>query len=257
MHKPKSHHIHEPVREAIIKVSQLSNDRQSTRSGSSSRDQTLNVASRSSSRRSNVKAATNTSNRELKGCYERPRSPCLQARPFFPNHRHQRVLTPQSACAHQRVSSSRSDVPSKLSVCIVQNFKEKLGPSSRSSPVPEPKDKKPDLQPTESNESSEMSQDVGSCCAKYILCLFNFIFFVSIQRLASVVLGLIRFSLAQILGSLVLGLGLWLLLDKNSIVSLLKTVNSEHVEVSLFCSLPTFVRPDLSNMWFHVFSISP
>jgi hypothetical protein len=30
----------------------------------------------------------------------------------------------------------------------------------------------------------------------------------------------------------VLGLGLWLLLDKNSIVSLLKSVNSEHVEVS-------------------------
>lgn len=27
----------------------------------------------------------------------------------------------------------------------------------------------------------KMSQDVGSCCAKYILCLFNFIFFVSIK----------------------------------------------------------------------------
>lgn len=27
-----------------------------------------------------------------------------------------------------------------------------------------------------------MSQDLGSCCAKYILCLFNFIFFVSINH---------------------------------------------------------------------------
>lgn len=38
--------------------------------------------------------------------------------------------------------------------------------------------------------------------------------------------------ISQILGSLVLGLGLWLLLDKSSIVSLLKSVANEHVEVS-------------------------
>ncbi|CAO1373824.1 unnamed protein product [Diamesa serratosioi] len=60
------------------------------------------------------------------------------------------------------------------------------------------------------NRESKMGQDCGSCIAKYILCLFNFIFF--------------------ILGSLVLALGIWLLADKNSIISLLRSVNSEHVE---------------------------
>ncbi|KAG5679470.1 hypothetical protein PVAND_009035 [Polypedilum vanderplanki] len=61
-----------------------------------------------------------------------------------------------------------------------------------------------------SSHSKMGNSDVGSCCAKYILCIFNFIFF--------------------ILGSLVLGLGLWLLFDKNSLLSLMKSVNSEHIE---------------------------
>ena len=40
--------------------------------------------------------------------------------------------------------------------------------------------------PTSSTDIEiEMGQDIGSCCAKYILCLFNFIFFVSILRFAS------------------------------------------------------------------------
>lgn len=243
LHKPKSCHIHEPVREAsIITVSLLSNDRQSTRSANSSGDQTLDVASRSSSRRGNEKVSINSSVRELRGCYERPRSSCAQVRPLFPNPRHQRVRTPLPVCATQPVTrdTQKRDVPSKHSVQIIQNFAGKS--HSPPSPVAPKEPKNPEPQPAESKASSvEMSQDVGSCCAKYILCFFNFIFFVSIQRLASALPQLIYFFLAQILGSLVLGLGLWLLLDKNSIVSLLKTVNSEHVEVRSFCSPDSLV----------------
>lgn len=93
------------------------------------------------------------------------------------------------------------------SITIVQNFQ---GQSAKPSSFKVLKTSNHKTCSHTSQPENEMGQDVGSCCAKYILCLFNFIFF--------------------ILGSLVLGLGLWLLLDKNSIVSLLKTVSSEHVE---------------------------
>lgn len=55
-----------------------------------------------------------------------------------------------------------------------------------------------------------MSVDCGSCFAKYLLCLFNFAFF--------------------ILGSIVLGVGIWLAADKSSFIALLKMVENEHIE---------------------------
>ncbi|XP_055376889.1 tetraspanin-18 isoform X2 [Condylostylus longicornis] len=55
-----------------------------------------------------------------------------------------------------------------------------------------------------------MAVDCGLWCAKYILCLFNFLFF--------------------ILGTIVLGVGIWLAADKASLISLLKMVESEHIK---------------------------
>lgn len=86
------------------------------------------------------------------------------------------------------------------------------------------------------DQESKMAQDCGSCIAKYILCLFNFIFFVSISTTFSsfiTFVNKISIFILQILGSLVLALGVWMLADKNSIISLLKSVNSEHIEVSV------------------------
>lgn len=65
---------------------------------------------------------------------------------------------------------------------------------SEAKPAPEnykPKIKGTDSSKPPSNQKAiEMGQDVGSCCAKYILCLFNFIFFVSFT-------DLIRFCFLQ------------------------------------------------------------
>ncbi|BFF97932.1 tetraspanin-9 [Drosophila madeirensis] len=47
-------------------------------------------------------------------------------------------------------------------------------------------------------------------CAKYLLCIFNFIFFV--------------------LGTIIFGVGLWLAVDKHSLIALLKLVESERIE---------------------------
>ncbi|XP_071055358.1 CD82 antigen isoform X2 [Onthophagus taurus] len=60
-----------------------------------------------------------------------------------------------------------------------------------------------------------MVYDCGSCLAKYILCLFNFAFFIA--------------------GSVVLSVGVWLAVDKSSFIGLLKAVPNEH--------LPQFTQP--------------
>ncbi|KAK9703965.1 Tetraspanin family [Popillia japonica] len=60
-----------------------------------------------------------------------------------------------------------------------------------------------------------MVYDCGSCVAKYFLCLFNFIFFLA--------------------GSVVLSVGIWLAIDKNSFIGLLKAVPNQH--------LPQFTQP--------------
>ncbi|KAH8234699.1 hypothetical protein KR032_001958 [Drosophila birchii] len=52
--------------------------------------------------------------------------------------------------------------------------------------------------------------DCGVWCAKYLLCIFNFIFFV--------------------LGTIIFGVGLWLAVDKHSLIALLKLVESERIE---------------------------
>lgn len=55
-----------------------------------------------------------------------------------------------------------------------------------------------------------MASDCGVWFAKYVLCIFNFIFF--------------------ILGTIVLGAGIWLAADKASLIALLKMVESEHLQ---------------------------
>ncbi|KAI8040387.1 hypothetical protein M5D96_006327 [Drosophila gunungcola] len=52
--------------------------------------------------------------------------------------------------------------------------------------------------------------DCGVWCAKYLLCIFNFIFFV--------------------LGTIIFGVGLWLAVDKHSLIALLKLAESERIE---------------------------
>ncbi|XP_030385385.1 tetraspanin-18 [Scaptodrosophila lebanonensis] len=52
--------------------------------------------------------------------------------------------------------------------------------------------------------------DCGVWCAKYLLCIFNFIFF--------------------LLGTIIFGAGLWLAVDKHSLIALLKLVESERIE---------------------------
>ncbi|CAH1716624.1 unnamed protein product [Chironomus riparius] len=80
---------------------------------------------------------------------------------------------------------------------------------------------------TKATKANMGQGDVGSCCAKYILCMFNFVFF--------------------ILGSLVLGLGLWLLFDKDSILALMKNVNSEHID--------RFTEPQLVDQTVYIFIV--
>lgn len=100
-----------------------------------------------------------------------------------------------------------------------------------------------------------MAVDCCSSLAKYLLCIFNFVFFVSICFLyvvnfvqpalvvfetqppcscpsnSSLLISL--FSLIQLTGTFVLGIGVWLSIDKHSFISLLKAVvESEHIEVS-------------------------
>lgn len=55
-----------------------------------------------------------------------------------------------------------------------------------------------------------MVYDCGACLAKYLLCCFNFIIFLT--------------------GSVVLAVGIWLAVDKNSFIALSKVVPSEHLE---------------------------
>ena len=43
------------------------------------------------------------------------------------------------------------------------------------------------IESNRNNQESKMGQDCGSCIAKYILCLFNFIFFVSYLYIYSIV----------------------------------------------------------------------
>ncbi|KAF5270384.1 hypothetical protein FQR65_LT05572 [Abscondita terminalis] len=55
-----------------------------------------------------------------------------------------------------------------------------------------------------------MVYECGACIAKYLLCGFNFIIFLT--------------------GSIILGVGIWLAVDKNSFIALSKVVPSEHLE---------------------------
>ncbi|XP_015839660.1 tetraspanin-1 isoform X2 [Tribolium castaneum] len=65
----------------------------------------------------------------------------------------------------------------------------------------------------ERTTNRKMVYDCGSCLAKYILCAFNFIIFLA--------------------GSVVLAVGIWLAVDKNSFVGLSKIVPSDHVQYGI------------------------
>lgn len=55
-----------------------------------------------------------------------------------------------------------------------------------------------------------MVYDCGACLAKYFLCLFNFIFFLA--------------------GTIIMSVGIWVAVDKNSFIGILKTVPDEQVQ---------------------------
>lgn len=211
-----------PVKESVFKVSSTSNDRLARPINSLNRRSQLKIAS--------LQSKLNLAN------IESTESCSKQSLPLFKNIHHppQRLPEPRSSeriIIQHLPTKPNSREPSKSTVTIVQNFQG----NGSNRPI-QIKHTEPSRCKSSSHSlelETEMGQDVGSCCAKYILCLFNFIFFVSFCRFnrAEETLQFVFFRL-QILGSLVLGLGLWLLLDKNSIVSLLKSVSNEHVEVS-------------------------
>ncbi|XP_066141322.1 CD82 antigen isoform X1 [Euwallacea fornicatus] len=69
------------------------------------------------------------------------------------------------------------------------------------------------------NSSNSMVYDCGSCVVKYALCGFNFIIF--------------------ILSTLILGVGIWFLLDTNSLIGLIRAAPSSVLETS---TSPAFVQ---------------
>ncbi|CRK86166.1 CLUMA_CG000019, isoform A [Clunio marinus] len=70
-----------------------------------------------------------------------------------------------------------------------------------------------------------MAKDIGSNFAKYTLCFFNFFFF--------------------LFGSITLALGLWMLFDKKSLVTLLRSVDEENVT--------RFTEPQLIEQSVYIF----
>lgn len=136
---PKSNSQTDSAHETIIKISKLSNCSRSS------------VASISSS-------TQNLSKTQQKICCQQPIAP-FDHKPLFSSIRHQPELP-----LNPRLKSDHK-------VCIVQNF-QGISPIVNHC-------KPPQTHLTASSTDSKMSQDVGSCCAKYILCLFNFVFFVS------------------------------------------------------------------------------
>ena len=59
--------------------------------------------------------------------------------------------------------------------------------------------------------------DCCECFAKYILCLFNFDFFVSIITISAEQPDHLH---VQVIGSVVLSIGIWLAADKNSFIQI-------------------------------------
>lgn len=175
LHKLKSQH------ETIAKVVQLSSDQQLTRSVNSSRTK---VASQAAT--PETKSTKTVAQDEARNCYELGR--CDVPQPFFPNIRHhsKAPIIPQALCQAKAALKQHG-------VCIIQNFQGSQLEKSEKPKTAETSEstKKPEKQistisrykdpPCDKQSDTEMGQDVGSCCAKYILCLFNFIFFVSIK----------------------------------------------------------------------------
>lgn len=140
-------HKHNSQDDTLVNLTQLSNDRQPERSRNSSQS----VASKFSEEIT-FELATSKSGAGLK-----------------------RIPSP-AVLLDQQHTQPRI----KATVCIIQNFVE--NPSNYLPSIPPiPESCKSEPVPRSNAEIEiEMGQDIGSCCAKYILCLFNFIFFVSI-----------------------------------------------------------------------------
>lgn len=212
--------------ETLVRVTQSSSGRQSTRSSNSSRGITSNFALRLST--------SQERNPEEVIFVLGSKKACCEQRPLFPNYSSCKnpsadscsrklplrdklppvklplplikppspsgkppsppVTTPsrpvQQTPSPQLVQQPQQDI--KSTVCIIQNFGghalnclPNCSTSCKPScPLPVLNSYEPEPEPkAESNTEIEieMAQDIGSCCAKYILCLFNFIFFVSIK----------------------------------------------------------------------------
>ncbi|PSN33263.1 hypothetical protein C0J52_22118 [Blattella germanica] len=59
----------------------------------------------------------------------------------------------------------------------------------------------------------EMSYDCGTWLAKYLLCLFNFIFFVA--------------------GTVALGIGIWIAADRHSFIQFTKLIDNEELRIQV------------------------
>lgn len=73
-----------------------------------------------------------------------------------------------------------------------------------------------------------MSADCGACFAKYLLCLFNFVFFIA--------------------GSVVLSIGIWIAADKSSFIQVTKIVESTNV----VDGLSQFTQPNVIEQFAYV-----
>ena len=82
------------------------------------------------------------------------------------------------------------------------------------------------------NQTSRM--DCCECFAKYILCLVNFVFFVSIVIISADQLDHLH---VQVIGSVVLSIGIWLAADKNSFIQITRLQALSQAEVSTHTKL--------------------
>ncbi|KAI9588501.1 hypothetical protein GQX74_004346 [Glossina fuscipes] len=75
-----------------------------------------------------------------------------------------------------------------------------------------------------------MGYDCGVWIGKYVLCIFNFLFFwrVPVDPVEHACYERFIYS-SGVLGTIVLGIGIWLAVDKASLIALLKMVENEHI----------------------------
>ena len=171
LHKSASKYSSPP--ESIIKVTKLSTSSRSSVVSNLKASQKLPISHKSAtSVTSNSKPAptiapSSTEPSKVVEHVQIYNEKQTNVRPLFRSHRQKRVLL-----ENKPPDQLNPQVNPNISSSHLRNFKANKAPkTSYNSPHYKSK-------PT---KVFKMSQDIGSCCAKYILCLFNFIFFVSFQ----------------------------------------------------------------------------